>query len=220
MSMLKTDFNVHYLIFDFDGVIADSLDSVAFALKRGWPPLKFFPTKFIKKVIVKFVDKPVHARNQQLTEKKESKLIKDYQHIAKVLVAQNRTRVFEGLVDELRLLLKSKNCKLAIVSSGSESYINSVMHHVDLPFDYIYGVETSLSKEAKVEKVCRNWNVDTSQCKYFTDSKTDVIELINIIELSQIVGCSWGWQGYKKLKQILPENQILKEFVDIRKVVL
>jgi phosphoglycolate phosphatase-like HAD superfamily hydrolase len=218
--MLKTNPKTHYLIFDFDGVIADSLDSVANALKIGWPQFRFFPTGFIKKIIVNFVDRPVHSRNQNLTEKNQAKLIKDYQHIANILIAQNRTKVFEGFVTELRELIKEKNCKLAIVSSGSEIYIKSVLCGVDLPFEYIYGVETSLSKEIKVEKVCLNWNVGLSDCLYFTDSKTDVVELLNILDLKHIIGCAWGWQGYKKLKKILPENQILKEFVDVRNIVI
>jgi phosphoglycolate phosphatase-like HAD superfamily hydrolase len=220
MSMLKTNLKTHYLIFDFDGVIVDSLDSVAYALKRGWPQFRFFPDRFIKKIIVSFVDRPVHSRNQNITDKNQATLIKDYQHIAQILVAQGRTSVFEGFIAELRQMIRKKNCKLAIVSSGSEIYLNSVLHDVDLPFELIYGVETSLSKEIKVEKVCQNWNIELSDCLYFTDSKTDVVELLNILDIKQIIGCSWGYQGYKKLKKILPENQILKEFIDIRKIVI
>lgn len=209
----------HYLIFDFDGVIADSLDSVAYALKRGWPQFRFFPTGFIKKIIVNFVDRPVHSRNQKVTEKSQVNLLKDYQHIANILIAQGRTTVFEGFISELKVLLDNHNCKLAIVSSGSEIYINSVLHSINLPIEYIYGVETSLSKEVKVERVCKNWEIELDKCLYFTDSKTDVVELMNILQLHQIIGCAWGWQGYKKLKQALPEEQILKEFSDIQNVI-
>ena len=222
--MLKINLNqnqkTHYLIFDFDGVIADSLDSMAYGMKRAWPQFRFFPTRFIKKIIVDFVNKPVHSREQNVTEQVTATIIKDYQRIAKVLIAQGRTKVFEGFVAEIREFLKLNNCKLAIVSSGSEIYINDIMHTVDLPFEYIYGAETSLSKEIKVEMVCQNWQIDLSQCMYFTDSKTDVIELNRILKLKQIIGCIWGWQGHKKLREVLPENQILKEFVDFRKVVL
>jgi phosphoglycolate phosphatase-like HAD superfamily hydrolase len=216
--MSKTNPKMDYLIFDFDGVIADSLESVAYALKSGWPQFRFLPVSFIKKIIINFVDRPAHSRSQKISVKNQFTLIKDYQHIANILIAQDRTQVFEGFVDELRMLITEHNCKLAIVSSGSEIYINSVLHNIDLPFEYIYGVEASLSKEQKVEKVCSNWNIDLDQCTYFTDSKTDVVELLNIIDLEQIIGCAWGWQGYKKLKKILPENQILKEFGDVRKV--
>lgn len=209
-----------YLIFDFDGVIADSLDSMAYGMKRAWPQFRFFPTAFIRKTIIRFVDKPVHSRKQNLTELATNIVIKDYQHIAKVLIAQGRTQIFEGFVAEIRELLNQHNCKLAIVSSGSEIYINSVLHSIDLPFEHIYGAETSLSKEHKVELVCQHWKIELDQCMYFTDSKTDVIELLHILSLPQIIGCAWGWQGYKKLKEVLPENQILKEFVDVKYLIV
>jgi phosphoglycolate phosphatase-like HAD superfamily hydrolase len=218
MSMSKQNPKTYYLIFDFDGVIADSLDSMAYGMKRAWPQFRFFPSLFIRKVIIDFVNKPVHSRRQNVTEQTRATIIKDYQHIAKVLIAQGRTKVFEGFVAEIREFIKINNCKLAIVSSGSEIYIENVLHNVHLPFEYVYGAETSLSKEHKVEMVCQNWNIDLKQCLYFTDSKTDVIELNHILDLKQIIGCSWGWQGYNKLKEILPENQILKEFIEFRNV--
>jgi beta-phosphoglucomutase-like phosphatase (HAD superfamily) len=209
----------HYLIFDFDGVIADSLDSMAFAMKRAWPQFRFFPTRFIRKIIVDFVNKPVHSRKQNVSEQTTATIIRDYQHIANVLIAQGRTQVFEGFVAQIRQFLNAHNCKLAIVSSGSEIYINNVLHNINLPFEHIYGAETSLSKEHKVEMVCHHWKIDLKQCIYFTDSKTDVIELNHILDLKQIIGCSWGWQGFKKLNQVLPENQILREFSDFDRVV-
>jgi phosphoglycolate phosphatase-like HAD superfamily hydrolase len=210
----------HYLIFDLDGVIADSLDSMAFAMKRAWPQFRFFPTRFIRKVIINFVNKPVHSRKQSISEQTQVTMIKDYQLVAKVLIAQGRTQVFEGFVAQIRQFLKTNNCRLAIVSSGSEIYINDILHKVDLPFEYIYGAETSLSKEHKVEMVCEHWGINLDQCMYFTDSKTDVIELNHILDLKQIIGCQWGWQGFKKLNQVLPDNQILKEFTDFDNVVL
>jgi phosphoglycolate phosphatase-like HAD superfamily hydrolase len=216
--MLSQKPKTHYLIFDFDGVIADSLDSMAFGMKRAWPQFMFFPTSFIKKTIINFVDKPVHSRKQDVSEQTKLTILKDYRHIANVLITQGRTKVFEEFVAEIRAFISANNCKLAIVSSGSEIYLNNVLHSVDLPFEHIYGAETSLSKEHKVEKVCQNWNIDLKQCIYFTDSKTDVIELNHIIDLQQIFGCAWGWQGYKKLNEILPENQILKEFMEFREV--
>jgi phosphoglycolate phosphatase-like HAD superfamily hydrolase len=209
----------HYLIFDFDGVIADSLDSMAYGLKRSLKRFSLLPLPIIKRLIVQYVDKPVHSHKQNLSEEEKAKILTEYQHISRVIVAQNRTKVFEGFIAELRELIEIKNCKLAIVSSGSEIYINSITHKIDLPFEYIYGCETSLSKENKVAMVCQLWGIENRDCMYFTDSKTDVMELSHILDLSQIIGCSWGWQGEKRLKEILPENQILKEFADIRIVI-
>jgi phosphoglycolate phosphatase-like HAD superfamily hydrolase len=217
--MNKNPDDTKYLIFDFDGVIADSLDSMAYGLKRSLKRFSLLPLSVIKKLIIQYVDKPVHSHKENLSEESKVKILAEYQDISKVLVAQNRTKVFEGFVAELRLLIETRNCRLAIVSSGSEMYIHSVAHQIDLPFEHIYGCETSLSKENKVAMVCQLWGIENRDCMYFTDSKTDIMELRHILDLSQIIGCSWGWQGEKKLKEILPENQILKEFADVKKVV-
>jgi phosphoglycolate phosphatase-like HAD superfamily hydrolase len=219
IKMNKNLDNTKYLIFDFDGVIADSLDSMAYALKRSLKRFSLLPLPIIKRLIVQYVDKPVHSHKENLSEESKVKIVAEYQDISRVLVAHNRTLVFEGFIAELRKLIEIKNCRLAIVSSGSELYIHSVAHKIDLPFEHVYGCETSLSKENKVAMVCQLWEIENQDCMYFTDSKTDVMELRHILDLSQIIGCSWGWQGEKKLKEILPENQIRKEFSDVKKVV-
>ena len=35
----------------------------------------------------------------------------------------------------------------------------------------------------------------------------------------KIIGCAWGYQGYDKLLEVLPANQILREFSDIHNVI-
>jgi phosphoglycolate phosphatase-like HAD superfamily hydrolase len=217
--MKKNYDNTKYLIFDFDGVIADSLDSMAYGLKRSLKRFSLLPLPIIKRLIIQYVDKPVHSHKQNLSEREKAKILTEYKHISRVIVAQNRTKVFEGFIAELRKLIEIKNCKLAIVSSGSELYINSITNKIDVPFEHIYGCETSLSKENKVALVCQLWGIENQDCMYFTDSKTDVMELSHILDLSQIIGCSWGWQGEKRLREILPQNQILKEFSDVKRVV-
>ncbi|MBP6858434.1 MAG: class I tRNA ligase family protein [Candidatus Pacebacteria bacterium] len=34
----------------------------------------------------------------------------------------------------------------------------------------------------------------------------------------RMIGCAWGWHGYEKLNELLPEKMILREFKDVRKV--
>ena len=48
--------------------------------------------------------------------------------------------------------------------------------------------------------------------KYFTDTLTDIIELQNLVGIDNIVGCAWGYQGYSKLRKMLSERQILKNY--------
>ena len=36
-----------------------------------------------------------------------------------------------------------------------------------------------------------------------------VLELQDFVGIDRIIGCSWGYQGYNKLKKHLPNHQIL-----------
>jgi phosphoglycolate phosphatase-like HAD superfamily hydrolase len=96
--------NTNYLIFDFDGVIADSLDSMAYGLKRSLKRFYFMPLQIVKKMIIQYVEKPVHSHKQALSEAEKANILKEYQYISKVLVAQNRTLIFEGFISEIREL--------------------------------------------------------------------------------------------------------------------
>lgn len=42
-------------------------------------------------------------------------------------------------------------------------------------------------------------------------------ELENFLDKKKIIGCSWGYHGLEKLKEVLPEKQILKNFTDIHR---
>lgn len=60
--------------------------------------------------------------------------------------------------------------------------------------------------------------VEVGEIYYFTDTKTDVWELENYLDKSKIIGCAWGWQGFEKLSEVLPKEQILKEFKDVHRL--
>ncbi len=123
--------------------------------------------------------------------------------------------MFNEFIEELK---KLKNTKMAVVSSGSNLYVEKMSRNTGLNFDYILGAEDHHSKQYKVEYVAEKWKIDVKDAYYFTDTKTDVLELENLMDKSKIIGCSWGWHGFDRLKEVLPENQILKNFSDIHKI--
>ena len=203
---------IKHLIFDFDGVIGDTYTVSIKTIQKTLNLKKEEADAFQQQIF----DKPKHGRRNTILEIEKSKL-----EMAKIktyfdkYVKEMKSGLFEDFITEIK---KIKNAKLAIVSSGFKSYICEILKDCDLEFDYIYDFETSHSKEEKVEMVCKNWAIKESDCIYFTDTKSDVLELKEIMPLQKIIGCSWGWQGFEKLKEVLPENQILKEYSDIHKV--
>ena len=97
---------------------------------------------------------------------------------------------------------------MAIVSSGSKLYVKDKADSSDLDFTHILTFEDNPLKEEKVEMMRRDWNVDIKDIHYFTDTKTDVIELKEMLG-DRIIGCSWGYNGYFGLLEVLPEEERL-----------
>jgi predicted alpha/beta hydrolase family esterase/phosphoglycolate phosphatase-like HAD superfamily hydrolase len=200
---------IKYLIFDFDGVLGDTLEIFLKNIQERFNLNREKAVDHLHKIF----DKPKHGRRNSQIDIDESKLEMEQVKEAFVkYINEDKPSLFFDFIEEVK---KIKNAKLAIVSSGFKAYISEMIKDCGLEFDFIYDFETSHSKEEKVEMVCKNWAISSSDCWYFTDTKSDVLELKETMPLQRIIGCSWGWQGFDKLKEVLPENQILKQYKDI-----
>jgi leucyl-tRNA synthetase len=201
-----------YLIFDFDGVLGDTQEIFRLATKE------IFNLNDKESIEYQqgYTDKPRHSRRNSAQEiQKFTENAQLFFQTAKKYSQEIKTGLFQDFIQEIK---KIKNAKLAIVSSGSKEVILPMLEKTDLEFDYIYDFYDSHSKEEKVEKICKDWEISDKTPFYFTDTKSDVLELKTFMNQQKIIGCSWGYQGHKKLSQVLPENQILDEFSEIHRV--
>jgi leucyl-tRNA synthetase len=128
---------------------------------------------------------------------------------------QNSFDLFIDFVEEIK---KIENVKIAIVSSGSKLYIEDKVTASGLAATHVLTFEDHHSKEEKIETICKEWGVGLDEVLYFTDTKADVYELENCLDRRNIIGCAWGFHGFEKLREVLPENQILKNFSDIHTI--
>ncbi len=201
-----------YLIFDFDGVIGDTFEhALASQVAMGYVP----DIETARKNVLEYAsNKPVHVRDHTLTPEKLQEEYDWTTEFGKKMAERN-----PGLFDEFILeILKLRNTKIAIVSSGSELYVKPATARTELNPTHILGFESHHSKEEKVELVCKEWGIDLSQVYYFTDTKADVLELENIIPKKQIIGCAWGYLGKEALESVLPKEQVLENFSDIHRL--
>lgn len=158
-----------------------------------------------------FDNKPKHTRDQTLSQEEHKKFgvwIASFGNE----VARLGFRMFDGFIEEIK---KIPNKKIAVVSTGAGSYVLAPSLASGLNPTHVLTYENHHSKEEKIEMVCRDWGVSVKDVYYFTDSKADVYELENLLDRGKIIGCSWGYCGYDKLRELLPENQILKDFKDV-----
>ncbi len=202
---------MNYFIFDFDGVICDSLEPcikiIAESLIYGTTDLDE-----VKRQFLNYFSKPVLSLEKS-PEQKE----KDWyflKHLCDKLI-QAKPSLFEGFVQQITDINNTKNYKLAIVSSGFSYYIKDILGSKSSMFEFIYGFETSSSKECKVNLVCDSWGVKPTDCYYFTDTVSDILELKELFGIDRIIGCEWGFHGFLRLNKYLSQEQILKEQTDL-----
>ncbi|MEK7641588.1 MAG: class I tRNA ligase family protein [Patescibacteria group bacterium] len=201
-----------YLIFDFDGVLGDTWDVMNSSKVKMGVASSIEDAQVSS--LAHFEKKPMETRTENMTPEEAAKR---QQWIATFgrHMAETKFGLFQGFVKELK---KIKNAKLAVVSAGSAQYVLPALKKSGLKFTHILAYEDHHSKEEKVEKVCKDWGIDVTDAYYFTDTKADVLELEGIMNKDKIIGCAWGYHGFDRLKEILPEKQILLKFNDIRPV--
>lgn len=205
-----------YLIFDFDGVIGDTWEAcLEVQMKVGDFAKKFASKEEAKESTLQYFNrKPNHAKDTLFTSEQLQARLEWVKKFGEEMVKMNPP-LFDGFNKIVRGL---PNIKTAIISSGSGVYIRNRIVETGLNPTHVLTYEDHHSKEEKIEQVCKDWNVSMQDVYYFTDSKADVYELENCLDRKKIIGCAWGYCGYDLLKELLPENQILKDFTDINKL--
>ena len=201
------------IILDFDGVLGDTWTvNVQNQIKMG----SYKNLVEAEIGIRSYFDNPHnHGKKDKPSPEKLAELQKWVSGFGELML-QSKFDLFDGFVEELK---KLQDVRFAVVSTGSSKYVVPACGKSGLNFTHILSFEDHHSKEEKIEVICRDWGVNVSDVYYFTDSKADVYELENFLDKSKIIGCSWGYCGFEKLLDVLPENQILKEFSDINKVI-
>jgi HAD superfamily hydrolase (TIGR01549 family) len=203
---------MNHIIFDFDGVMARSLedDTKALIMLNTFPDLT--PEQINEQTIESY-QKIKYAKLMTLGKNEIDQKIAWCKEYAKCVLSYENVIYWE-FVEAVKEI---KNAKLAIVTSGSMDFIKVFVARFGIEFDQILTIEDGLSKQDKVEKVCKKWNIDVKNSFYITDTVSDVLELREIMNPSRIYGCAWGWSGLERLRQVLPDNQIFVEFEDVLK---
>ncbi len=198
-----------YLIFDFDGVLGDTWKATVEArFAMGSDKSREVS---IANLLQYFDGMPHHSRKVSQTPEERKEALNWTQQFGQKML-MHEFELFHEFIKEIK---KYKKAKIAIVSTGSVIYIKPALKKTNLKFTHILTHEDHHSKEEKIERICKDWNVDVKDVFYFTDTKADVYELENLLDRNKIIGCAWGFHGLEKLKEVLPENQILQNFKDI-----
>lgn len=191
------------LIFDFDGVIADSMKLVKVFYNKIHKKYHL-PYANNEKVISDLFHKNVYEGLADAGLPKEK--ARDFLEDMKKMTFENEDSYepFEGIKESLYYLYK-KGYLIAIISSNHTDIIDRFLNKYDFDdiFTEIHGAEANTSKVEKILLLMNKLNFENKYTYYIGDTVGDVKE--GSEAKVHTVAVSWGYHSKKDLQLASPE---------------
>ncbi len=203
---------IKYIIFDFDGVIADSYaktGEIFDRLKAQHSEMKDFDYSTIREFgTAEAIKKSTMNTLKMLmiykkAQKKYSDELSDLDCI-------------EGMPEVIDIL--SKKFSLGILSSNIKKTINNFLDKNELTpyFDFISLEKSMFGKDKVMKKLLKKLGVKPSEVLYIGDEDRDIVAMKKVGVT--IISVPWGFNSYALLKKNDP-NHIAKDPKDILKII-
>lgn len=187
------------LIFDYDGVIVDSIELHArnfieslhsnghLRIRNREELLDLYEGNFYEEL-----------QGTGLTAEHIEVVIKDYN--IKQKGSLKNIQLFPGIKESITEL--AKNNTMYIVTSNASHVVERVLKDKRINFfQEVLGAEQEKSKTKKIKTLTKQF--PNSESFYIGDTKGDIIEGKNAGV--KTVGVAWGWHGEKRLKETNPD---------------
>lgn len=188
------------LLFDFDGVLVDSLDFYAEAVARcleriGMPIVRgkedyldLFDGNFYESLAARGVDLSAYSRAaREILPGLDYGTIKPMPGLVPVLAALHRD-----------------HC-LAVLSSNGSRVIAALLGRFGFApfFREIFGSDFLFSKKEKIAFAVRKYGMELQRTFYVGDTAGDMVEARQAGV--KAVGAVWGWHGRERLAKVAPD---------------
>ncbi len=179
-------------MFDFDGVIADSLGTVLSVHQDLLPGLK--PEKYLKALEGNIND---WDWKKDLDPDADFKDVNFFDHYIPRM--KREVVIFKGMDRVVQSL--SENYNLVIISSSLSEIIAEFLEKNKIRdcFLKIMGSDIDPSKVKKIKMVFREYNIGPDQCVFITDTLGDAREA-NQVQVG-VIGVGWGFHSKEILAQ-------------------
>ena len=192
------------IVFDYDGVLANTWDSTV----KSYMSINNLSDRIeaeneLKNNTLttnKYNDKIVYKRGQ--TNQTLEYKLRDYN-----LKQQLPKMYFNQFIEKLKNL--PQNSRVAILSSSHQLTLDNFMEYCEIEFTHVIGYKEDAGIEKQLNIIISEWNVNPNEVYYITDNISNINEIQKVIPDYNILGTSWGYQGYSYLRTVLRDNNIL-----------
>jgi len=188
-----------YIVFDFDGTIADTYQDVLNLVND------FKEDKYKK---IDFKDIRDYGF-RYLIQKAGIPLWEIPEFIYQVkskLKKKNNIRLFPDILDVFKKL--SENYNLGIVSSNSEENVKIALkkYKIENLFKFIYSDSSIFGKHLILKKMCKKYKINPDDVIYVGDEDRDIIAAKKA--RIKVIAVTWGFNSEKLLKKEKPDYLI------------
>ncbi|KJH73338.1 HAD-IA family hydrolase [Aliterella atlantica] len=188
------------IIFDFDGTIADSLDTLVNISNRLAKQLGYKQTSQSELAQLKNLTSREIIKQSGISIFKVPFLLRKVK--AEMSSEIKTLSLFPGMRETL-IDLESMGHKLVIISSNSKSNILAFLEHNNLEsiFYYVYSGTTVFGKDKVINKFIRQENINVADVIYVGDETRD----IESAKKSKVVAIAVSW-GFNTKEALAKEN--------------
>jgi len=187
------------IIYDFDGVLVDTIPAAFENVKIGHPGIteEQYKSLFHKKPYMDGLETVAHLRIEETDEEYTKRRAKYSENKAK-------SSLFIGTLDTLTLL--SKDYLLTINTNAIEENFTSIMKSQNLSrfFSYVAYREEKSSKAIRNQNILDHFGIPSTNAVYITDATGDVVEAHEAGIAS--IGVTWGVHDREYFEDVADMN--------------
>lgn len=183
------------VLFDFDGVLADTL-LICFDINKGAQPdlsLEEYKSFF-------------HGNIHAAIDSNKTRKMKIDNFDEQYSVRTRELRVPNEMIDVVKNLASDSN--LAIISSTSTSLIKDILdtQNVSEYFKEILGSDVHKSKIVKIKMLIEKYKIQPADALYITDTVGDILEAREAGV--RAIAVTWGFHSEETLRKAEPANVV------------
>jgi len=193
------------IIFDFDGTIADTLETVAVLYNQIAPDFNCKP--------LSFNDKEKFRSMKAGDFLKECKIPALIIPVLAIRIKAELRHKIEDIrpikgITEILFQLKNNGYKIGVMSSNTLANINAFLryHKMENIFDFVHSGKNIFGKDKVILRLLSKYKIKRNQVIYVGDETRD-IEALKRIRVP-IIAVSWGFNSHSVLEKQKPDALI------------